>query len=104
MLRKLSGQTHQVHTAFVIIHKSGGVEELQIISNKVRFKPLAESTINTYLGRVHTLDKAGGYAIQERGDLIIDTYEDPLSNIIGLPIEAVNERLGTLGFDKLFRS
>jgi len=104
MLRKLSGQTHQVHTAFVIIHKSGGVEEFQIISNKVRFKPLAESTINTYLGRVHTLDKAGGYAIQERGDLIIDTYEDPLSNIIGLPIEAVNERLGTLGFDKLFRS
>lgn len=104
MLRKLSGQTHHVHTAFVIVYKAGGIEELQVISNEVRFKPLAESTIDTYLDRVHTLDKAGGYAIQERGDLIIDTYEDPLSNIIGLPIEAVNERLETLGFDKLFRS
>jgi len=69
----------------------------------VSFRQFNEDTIEAYLQNVHTLDKAGGYAIQEHGDLIIESYEQPRSNIIGLPIEAVGARLKAHGFERLFR-
>jgi septum formation protein len=40
-----------------------------------------------YLSRVHTLDKAGGYGIQDHPELIIAAYAGSLSNIVGLPLE-----------------
>ena len=104
MLRQLSGKTHRVLTAIALLHKDGGLDLTQTITSKVQFKTLDESTINDYLSKVHTLDKAGGYAIQEHGELIIENYEEPLSNIIGLPIENLREILNTHGFDKIFRS
>lgn len=104
MLRQLSGKTHHVLTAIALIHKDGELDITQTITSQVQFKTLEESTIDQYLSKVHTLDKAGGYAIQEHGDLIIHHYEEPLSNIIGLPIEALREILNTQGFDKLFQS
>ncbi len=103
MLHRLSGKEHVVHTAFVLLYKAGGLEELEVISNRVSFRQFNEDTIEAYLQNVHTLDKAGGYAIQEHGDLIIESYEQPRSNIIGLPIEAVGARLKAHGFERLFR-
>ena len=104
MLRHLSGKTHHVLTAIVLIHESGGLDITQTISSRVQFKALDEAIIEEYLSKVHTLDKAGGYAIQEHGDLIIEDYDEPLTNIIGLPMEALREVLTEHGFDKLFRS
>ena len=104
MLRQLSGKSHHVHTAFALIHAAGGVEDFEVVSSRVQFKTLDASVIETYLSRVHTLDKAGGYAIQEHGDLIIQSYEEPLSCIVGLPIETVRNKLCRRGFDKLFLS
>lgn len=104
MLRQLSGKSHHVHTAFALIHAEGGVEDFEVVSSRVQFKTLDASGIETYLARVHTLDKAGGYAIQEHGDLIIQSYEEPLSCIVGLPIETVRKKLCRRGFDKIFLS
>ena len=104
MLRRLSGRTHEVHTAVRLLHGDGGLDEALAVCNRVQFKALDDAAIEHYLARVHTLDKAGGYAIQEHGGLIIESYEEPLSSIIGLPIEAVTEKLAALGFDKSFRS
>lgn len=103
MLQRLAGRTHQVHTAVRLLHLNGGLDEELAACNRVTFKPLNADTIERYLSKVHTLDKAGGYAIQEQGDHIIESYEEPLSSIIGLPIEAVTEKLVALGFDKCFR-
>ena len=104
MLRQLSGKTHRVLTAIALLHKEGNLDLTQTITSKVQFKTLDESTIDDYLTKVHTLDKAGGYAIQEHGELIIENYEEPLSNIIGLPIEDLRQILNNYGFDKIFRS
>ncbi len=104
MLRQLSGKPHRVLTAISLLHKEGNLDLTQTITSKVQFKTLDESTIDDYLTKVHTLDKAGGYAIQEHGELIIENYEEPLSNIIGLPIEDLRQILNNYGFDKIFRS
>jgi septum formation protein len=98
MLRTLSGKTHMVYTAFTLLHEEAYYGDTGVISNQVTFKDLDEGTISAYLSKVHTLDKAGGYAIQEHGDMIIQSYDEPLSNIIGLPIEALGEILLERGY------
>ena len=52
--------------------------------------------IETYLQLVPVLDKAGAYAIQEHGDMIIDHYTGELENIIGLPLLKLQKKIGGL--------
>jgi septum formation protein len=67
------------------------------VASEVTFKPLDDAMIEQYLSRVHTLDKAGGYAIQEHGELIIAGYRGSMTNIIGLPLEETKHILTRCG-------
>ncbi len=93
MLRQLSGRTHTVFTGLALRHHAKGVRVDRGVASEVTFKDLDEATIETYLARVHTLDKAGGYAIQEHGDLIIARQTGSFSNIVGLPLEVLKQIL-----------
>jgi septum formation protein len=53
----------------------------------VKFLPLSGETIGRYLAQVNVLDKAGAYAVQERGEWIIERVEGSRTNVIGLPVE-----------------
>jgi septum formation protein len=97
MLRRLSGRTHTVFTGLAIRRKRDGLAIDEGVASDVTFKTLDEATIETYLARVHTLDKAGGYAIQEQGDLIVAGYRGSFTNIVGLPIEATKQILTRCG-------
>ena len=46
---------------------------------------------------VHTLDKAGGYGIQDHPELIVAGYRGSLSNIVGLPVETTKQILTRCG-------
>jgi septum formation protein len=67
------------------------------VASDVTFKPLDEATIEAYLARVHTLDKAGGYAIQEHSDMIVAGYRGSFTNIVGLPLETTKQILTRCG-------
>ena len=97
MLRRLSGRTHQVYTGLALRQAATGVAIDRIAVSEVTFKVLDEAAIGTYLAKVHTLDKAGGYAIQEHGELIIASFQGSLSNIIGLPLEETKQILTAAG-------
>ncbi|RRJ94248.1 septum formation protein Maf [Opitutaceae bacterium TAV4] len=97
MLRRLSGRTHTVFTGLALRHHARGIRDNAGESTHVTFKPLDEAAIDAYLARVHTLDKAGGYAIQEHGDLIIASCDGSLSNVIGLPLETLQKLLARHG-------
>lgn len=100
MLRLLSGRTHTVFTGLALRRVAAGFRYDEGVASEVTFKPLDEAAIEGYLSRVHTLDKAGGYAIQEHGELVVDRFEGSLTNIVGLPIEATKQiltRCGLLG-------
>lgn len=97
MLRRLSGRTHSVFTGLALRRGADGLRMDEIVESQVTFKPLDEASITTYLERVHTLDKAGGYAIQEHGDLIIASYTGSLTNIVGLPVEETRTLLTSAG-------
>ena len=85
MLMQLQGRTHCVCTAVAVFLPSGERRDFAEIS-KVTFRPLDEAAIRHYMSLVHVYDKAGAYAIQEHGDLIIERFEGDLDNVIGLPV------------------
>jgi septum formation protein len=97
MLRRLSGRTHTVFTGMAIRRLSDGLKLDQGVASEVTIKPLDEATIELYLSRVHTLDKAGGYAIQEQTDLIVAGFTGSLTNIVGLPVEEMKQLLTRAG-------
>lgn len=89
MLRLLSGKTHEVITGISFIQRSARQCTESIVRSWVTFRQLDEERIEMYLTKVHVLDKAGGYALQEQGELIVERFEGSKTNIIGLPMETV---------------
>ena len=100
MLRRLSGRTHTVFTGLAVRRGRDGLKLDQGVASEVTFRTLDETTIGLYLSRVHTLDKAGGYAIQEHGDLIVAGYTGSLTNIVGLPVEEMKQLLTQAGLGR----
>ena len=87
MLTRLQSRTHQVVTGISLIHLRAHQERIFAVSTDVMFHPLDAGQIHDYLARVNPLDKAGAYAIQEHGDLIISEISGSYSNVVGLPVE-----------------
>ena len=93
MLQFLSGQTHQVSTGLCLINRTFDYEEARVETSQVTFKEINDSTIEEYFNEVNPLDKAGGYAIQTRSELIVKTLKGSHSNVIGLPVQMLKEWL-----------
>ena len=93
MLQMLSGQTHTVITAFVIYDTVSQKEISDTVATKVTMKKLTEKQIDDYLKLEESLDKAGAYAVQEKGDRFIAKIEGSYTNVVGLPIKEVKAAL-----------
>jgi septum formation protein len=87
MLTRLQSRTHQVVTGISLIHLRAHRERIFAVSTEVMFHLLDAGQIRDYLAKVNPLDKAGAYAIQEHGDLIISEISGSYSNVVGLPVE-----------------
>jgi len=97
MLRLLSGRSHTVFTGIAVRRMRDGLKLDRGVASEVQFKQLDEATIELYLSRVHTLDKAGGYAIQEETGLIVEKFSGSLTNIVGLPLDEMKQILTQAG-------
>lgn len=97
MLRRLAGRTHLVFTALAVRAGARGVALAAEAVSEVRFHAYDDAVIERYLGLVHTLDKAGGYAIQEQAELLVAGYTGSRSNIVGLPVEETKQLLTQAG-------
>ncbi len=97
MLRRLSGRTHTVFTGLAVRRAKDGLRIDEGVTSEVTFRVLDEPTIETYLARVPTLDKAGGYGIQDHGELIVAGYRGSFTNIVGLPVETTKQILTRCG-------
>jgi septum formation protein len=93
MLSRLQGRSHQVVTGVSLIHLRKHQERIFAASTDVLFHPLDAAQIREYTSRVHTLDKAGAYAIQEWGEMLISEVSGSYSNVVGLPVEILREEL-----------
>jgi septum formation protein len=93
MLGQLQGKTHQVITGVCLLRWKPFCQRLFAVSTTVHFKKLPSAQIDHYLELIQPLDKAGAYAAQEHGGLIIEKIEGSYSNVVGLPVEKLREEL-----------
>src|SRR5262249_46806692 len=81
MLRALSGRTHRVMTAFVLIDETGTLYTSQVVVSHVMFHLLSDEQIHAYLATGEPNDKAGAYAVQGLGSALVAQVEGSYSNI-----------------------
>ena len=93
MMRRLQGRAHEVVTGVCLIHLREHRQETFAVNTTVRFRPLDDAKIESYLRSINPLDKAGAYAIQEQGDQIVERISGPFSNVVGLPVEELRTHL-----------
>ena len=91
MLARLAGRTHIVTTGVSIIQNTK--KENFHVNTKVTFKSLSEEEISQYVKLINPLDKAGSYAAQDHGELIIEKHEGSFSNVVGLPMDELKKAL-----------
>lgn len=96
MLTLLSGRTHYVCTAVSVRSPLGNVDFTEM--TEVQFLELDSDIISRYLSLVNVLDKAGSYAFQEHGDLIIQNVRGDTNNVIGLPVDKLVLEMQGLGY------
>jgi septum formation protein len=93
MLDQLQGRTHEVVTGICLQNLRHHRQLVFAETTSVRFRALDAAAIQHYLSKINPLDKAGAYAIQEEGDLIVEGISGSYSNVVGLPVEKLREEL-----------
>ncbi len=86
MLFLLAGREHLVHTAASLFRADTGYRDGLCVTTRVRFRSLTEAEIAAYLRTGESDDKAGAYAAQGAGNLLIDRVSGSFSNVVGLPM------------------
>lgn len=93
MLEELSGRTHAVVTGVCLVHLRSHRQRVFSETSLVTFHPLSAALVEEYLRRVNPLDKAGAYAIQDGGALIVENVAGSFTNVVGLPVGRLREEL-----------
>jgi septum formation protein len=91
MLRKMSGQTHQVMTA-VALADSQHVLDCLVVT-EVTFRVLTDEDIAAYVASGEPLDKAGAYGIQGLGGCFVRKINGSYHAVVGLPLVETYELL-----------
>ncbi|EKM0665478.1 septum formation inhibitor Maf [Cronobacter turicensis] len=84
MLRRLSGQTHEVMTAIALADKQRVRERL--VMTRVTFRALTAQDIAAYVESGEPMDKAGAYGIQGLGGCFVRRIEGSYHAVVGLPL------------------
>ena len=84
MLKILQGREHKVLTGVTIAFNGNLISDFE--STLVKFRPLNENEIRAYISTGESDDKAGAYAVQGKGSLLVESITGDYFNVVGLPI------------------
>jgi len=102
MLRRLSGRTHQVHTAVCVArgtHETtvNSTHDVALDTASVTMHPIAPDALERYLATGESLDKAGAYALQGEAGVFVRELRGERSTVVGLPMPLVRRLLDRHG-------
>ncbi|MFO8059168.1 MAG: Maf family protein [Bacillota bacterium] len=98
MLLRLSGRSHSVTTAVCVIDADRGCEAAEVCQTAVRMKVLSPEVIEAYIATGEHRDKAGSYAIQGRGGLLVESIEGSHTCVVGFPVHVLDRLFARLGY------
>lgn len=96
MLRRLRGRWHDVITAIAAVDAASGQEAAEAVVTSVRMADYTDADIAAYVATGEPLDKAGAYAIQERGGALVAGVRGSYTNVVGLPVDETRRLLERL--------
>ena len=87
-LQALSGHTHEVVSAVV------AGEESAVEVTRVTFHDLDDALLDWYLATGEWRDRAGAYAVQGHGGVLVARLEGDYLNVVGLPVGRLAQLCG----------
>jgi len=98
MLRSLSGRVHQVYTGIAVIANGEMFQACE--ATDVRFRELTNDLIVWYISTGEPMDKAGAYAIQGKGAVLVERIDGCFFNVVGLPVYRLSRLLEQAGVNR----
>lgn len=94
-LKLLSGTKHRVLSGLALIYKDKNKMKIitAIEETKIKFKKLTQQEIEEYVDKFKPFDKAGGYGVQETGDIFVEQIEGEFDNVVGLPTKLLKNMI-----------
>lgn len=93
MLTELRGQTHEVHTGVALSLADARVRT-GVATTRVRFASFDEGALEAFLDADLWRGKAGAYGVQDPESApLVEEVVGSQSNVIGLPLELIEELL-----------
>ncbi len=101
MLRTLAGRSHRVVTGMAVVAMRAGspVSESLIDATEVWLRPFGDDDIEWYLATGEPVGKAGAYAIQGAGSLLVERISGSYQTVVGLSLPALDELTSLVGVD-----
>jgi septum formation protein len=97
ILREMAGREHELWTGVVLWRRPEDVQIAWQELTRVAVTPLSEEQLDVYLATRSWRGHSGAYAIQEKDDPYVRVVQGSITNVIGLPLETLVERLGLVG-------
>ena len=97
MLLKLCNKTHEVITAVVCIDKNTSRQIMFAETTEVKFIEYNLKFIYKYIATGEPIGKAGSYAVQGIGSLMVESIYGDYDNIVGLPLSRLVRELEKIG-------
>lgn len=96
ILTTLGGRVHELWTGVVLWRRPDDVQICWQELSRVKFKQLSSNEMDAYLATRTWQGCSGAYAIQEKDDPFVTLLEGSLSNVIGLPLESLEQIMRAL--------
>jgi len=96
-LLRLAGRSHRVITGVAVVEAQTGRAEVASAVTAVLMRAFDATEVAAYVATGEPLDKAGAYAIQGRGALLVEGIEGDYSTVVGLSLPTLAKLLGRFG-------
>jgi len=91
-VRRLAGRTHTV-VGGIALAAAGAVVAADVVETEVEFRPLSAEDVAAYVALGEWEGRAGGYAIQGRGAVLVRSVRGDYLNVVGLPLARLADLL-----------
>ena len=101
MVKSLEGRTHRVYTGYAIVKVVRGEivsTTSRVVTTRVAMRKMSSQDIRDYVAKGECLDKAGAYAAQGFGMVLIEKISGSYTNVVGIPVTHVLQDLKRLGW------